>query len=374
MKKFLFILFLVLLSLSLSLFSLALGNEYTFSDAWNTVVFSQGQILTGSSSIQSGYISAQVISVNDGVNTFELGLDDSYSFKGSQYSGSRQSVFDLSLPVNISISNEQELRWNLYFLSSDVSDLTFNVSGVGSGSSTPINVTLKEYESGSLYNLVYSSLGGVTGSTEVYSASTLYCLSLQYQPGSGSKYFETINISISGSTAIASWVLGAMGTTDLVSLPSDVVEMIKDISNNTGLTNSRISALLTDLRTVTSQLNDIISSMSDSSSGSQGYYQAVLVPSVEIQEITQELTDQVSDIKQEVTEMKDVLSSVKLPSNDDVFTQNQEAEDITMDVLTSDPEVNNFFKELLNNSIVSYILIAVFGCALIGYILFGKKA
>lgn len=72
MKKILFVIFSVTLLLSLSVCSLAISNEYTFSDIWNKSSFAKSYVIANNQSYQSDIVSSPMLILNNGKMTLTL--------------------------------------------------------------------------------------------------------------------------------------------------------------------------------------------------------------------------------------------------------------------------------------------------------------
>lgn len=376
MKKYLFIFFLVLLSLSLSLSSFALGNTYVFSDVWNAAVFTNSIVLTDSD--QSGeLISAGILSLTQDSSSFEIGFDDSLDFKGIQYSGDRKSSFDVQVPINLIVTDNQTLFCDFYFLSTQtLNSFNLSLTGLSATSNVSIPVTLTEYSSGLLNSPTYSIYGGVSGYTEIYNANSVYKISISYNPSNTINIQSLVfNITLSSSVSgVSSFVLGAFGSTDLVSLPEGVEDYLADISNKAGLTNSRILALINEIRSLQTKIDTIVSSIGSSSSTTNNYYNQILNPSDDNSDTLAQLEEDLTAAKEELAEIKEVISSVPVPSSDDLFNTStiSDSEEFITNAF-DDPDVQLTFSSLFSIPIFLQLLLAVGALATISYVLYGKR-
>lgn len=378
MKKFLFIIFIVALSLSLSLNSLALGNEYTFSDAWNSVVFSNVNVYNGTDTVPAGFISAGILSATNSNGSISFGYDDGLSFKGAEYSGSRASTFTVSIPCNISVSNEQTLTWNLWFLtSSDLFSADFSAYAINDSTSVSLPVTAVKYDETLLTNLVYNSSGGISGTSDVYTGNSAYCLTIKHQPSSGSTVIKSLALSFTLSTSVGgvtSFVVGALGSTTPVSLPSDVVETLKDISNDTGLTSSRLLTLINEIRSLQTKIDTIVFSLGSNSSTINNYYNQILNPSEEQEVTLSELEDLLNEAKQELAEAKEVINSVQAPTSEDLSAVNSLGTTQALYVIESEQTQEIFSFIFSKLEFLTGLILTILAIATLGYVLFGKKA
>ena len=380
MKKFLFIFFTVALSLSLSLSSLALGNEYTFSDAWNSVVFSNVNVYNGTDTVPADFVSSGILSASNTNGSLTFGNNDGLSFKGSLYSGSRASTFTVSIPCNITVNSQQTLTWNLWFITSaNVVSSDFSSYGVNSSSTFSLPISVACYNETDLINLVYNSSGGISGKTEVYNGESAYCVTINYSPTSGTSVFESITLSFSvqtggGVSGLTSFVVGSLGSTLPVSLPSDVIATLKDISKDTTLFNSRILTLINEIRSLQSQVDSIVSSLGSNSLTTNNYYQQILNPSDDQEATLSELEELLTSAKEELAEAKEIINSVQAPTSDDLAAVNTDGSISALNVIESEQTQEIFSSIFSKLDFLTGLILTVLAIATLGYVLYGKKA
>lgn len=397
MKKFLFFFHCIILSISLSILSFAVSNEYNFSNSWNKIIFNLSSITTSSDTYNSILEEAPFITLYDNDNYFTLGFTDTTSFSGIEYSGSRSDFFIVDIPVNLRITNEDTLTWSLYFFSrSNLSGYNITTRGVTStGSVVDFDTTLTEFDSGELNSLNVSS--GAVGT--IYSAEKVVNIDSYFNHNSTTITIERIqvvieNVQAFGVNGISSFILGAMGSDELVSIPSDVYQVLLDISNKVGLTNSRVLAMLTELRSMAGVLNDIfatsadtnnaiyglieqldsvISSLGNSASVSQQINNYISMPSEQQQAVTEQLTELVSAAKEELAEIKEIISSVTPPTYTDIQDSQSDGISEVHEVLESE-DLTLITDSVFSIPTLETMFLIVFALATISFILFGKKA
>lgn len=375
MKKFLFILFLVLLSLSLSFNTFALGNSYVFSDLWNSLVFSEAKILrNNTTTVEGDLISSDGLVFTAG-DVIDLGITGTH-FKGVKYGYSAGSTsLTVSLPVNISVANEQNLSWQLFFVTPDLWDTdTVQISAYGIHGNTtyPISTSVRFGTNLKLYSPVYNSTGGVSGSTTVFSGNSCAMIDLSYTIATGTAIFDTIDITFNNLSS-SSFVLGALGSLDTVSLPSDVVSMIKDISNNTNLTNSRLLSLINEIREMQTTLEDLLGSIGSNSSTTNNYYNQILNPSEDHSNTIAKLEQDLASAKEELFEIQEVINSVPSPTYDDLASANSDGISSSLSIIQSDVSQELFTSIFSKLDFLTGMILSVLAIATLGYVLFGKK-
>lgn len=402
MKKILFNIFLVSLLLITSISALAVSNVYTFSADWNKIVFDLATMSNSTSDVDPSIVIAPGLSykLSDSDDMISFGSD--LLFVGSEYSGKSDSSFLVDIPVNLRITNEDTLTWSMWLLiNTTLSDASVSAFGITpEGTYVTIDVSAQSYDFARLQTYSLNSFGGVESIETVYSGNTVQNLVLSYD-NNATQTLERIQLVISTSAKIDSFVVGALGSQNLVSVPSDVYQLLLDISNKTGLTNSRILSMLTEIRNIYStlqsmqgtqsdmygvsaeisnqidglieQLQDVISSLGNSADISTQINNYLTQPSAEQIAITEELTQLVSDAKNELSEIKQVLSTVVVPTVDNIINSNPNGYDSAIGVLSND-DTSTIMDSVFSSDILVNALVMVISIATLGFILYGKKA
>lgn len=375
MRKYLFIITLLALLLSLSVSSLAISNEYTFSNMWNRSVFAKSYIIANNTNYLSDVTTASMLKFSNGVDETSIGYQDSVYFSGISYENERASSFDISIPMGIHLNEYNTLDYCMYLLlPGDYSEVIINsIAVLSNGSTLNITTSLTEYDSGGLYSQIPNSFGGIESVNTVYSAEDVYVLDLYLDPSSNID-IDYLTISMSLSSSAGSFVLGAFGSTEVVSLPDYVDSYLATLSNRINLTNNRILTLINELRTTNSKIDDVLSAISSSSAGTTVLTQFLQTPSAEQSEVTENLEKLVEEAKKELEEIKEVISSVSAPTADDLIAANTDGVDAALGIIDNEQTQQVFSSIFEKLNFLPGLITAILAIATVGYVLFGKKA
>lgn len=373
MRKYLFIITFMALLLSLSFNCLAVTNRYTFSDVWNSSVFSKSYILTSSSNSPGKLVSAPLLDIYQGNNVTSYGYNDTVSFSGIEYDGNSSNSFDISIPFGIYLNEYNYMDYYLYLLSSE-SDISLTATAITStGKSVSITPTITDYTRGTLKGYTMNSFGGIDSVNDIYSSSAAHQIRLYLDP-SDNITIDYINISIVFNSSIDSFVLGAVGSTDIVSLPDNVENFLSTLSNRINLTNNRILQLINELKLTNSKIDEVLSALSSASAGTTVLTQFLQTPTQDQTAVTENLEQLVEEAKQELEEIKEVISSVTAPTSDDLISVNTDGVDSALGII-SDDQTQQVFSSIFDKLyFLPGLILSVLAIATLGYVLFGKKA
>lgn len=429
MKKIIILFFVVLALLTTSsITAFALGNDFTFSPAWydgvlNNSLFSYTKVEyngnTGNESIVSegsdleisdlhnAYILNSYVRLNGnlvGSNAspnkyvyFEYG--DSY--KGQVAPSEGFKVVEFDSPVSVTVEPNQTFNFQVLFLikhhpsNSNYSGYEYEINirdiirlidkndhiyTLSNSNETNKKESLyyKDVELGHLQYSSSSSIHGTWVTDNTYEGHLINCSWTNNTDSSITlkSIHSRFNRLISTSWLIPGFLYGfiSQNSDNSVVLPSYVEENLIDIKNELLSQSSDFKTLLRELDDLQIQIDELIAAQSSSSSLINNYYQTITVPT-EQQVIKQaELSQAVADAKHQLEEMKEVMTSVKVPTAQDVFTAtNSTQTQVSIDEALNNTDINNILKSLFDNSIIVTMLLSVISIATVGYILFGKR-
>lgn len=356
MKKIIIILCLCCL-LSVSVF--AVSNYYTFSGLWwasclnNISGISGSKVIDGVSLDNSEFLSINGVTVD----TTSNGQDTTNDFIYFQLN--IDNDVELSIPLDIYLQPRE--YFSLCFYVSTNSPIDNLV--VSDNTNTTYNVDVKPLDS-------FALMSNIGGSNIANSFNYEVLISFNNSTTTKNISFLTLNFDTDSTKFL--FAVQALNIANIV-LPDSVDNNLNNINRYLVNLYSTLSSVRTDTQNIISKLEDLIEELQNGAGSTSNYYNTIINQTPEQQAEVSAFEQKIDDIKEQVSEMREVMSSVKAPSLDDLNSSNN-AGTVAVDFALANEDIGNIMTSIFQNSFIVTMLLSSISIATVGYILFGKRA
>lgn len=394
MRKNRIICFVVILSLLLSSSALALGNDFTFSKEWFSLVVFNSSFEYVNNDSKYGYyvvgekdltITTKFCAFDDtGIvgnldNPFPFVYYDSlFSYIPNTPNVDKTLVF--TSPLDVSVQRGQTLNLQSMLFSNSYNNLNISVQRVRfnlSDGSTILNVPFSsDFGSCSLGSVSLNSNGIFTGfQSEIDGAGNLVNITWTNNLDKDVKV-RSVRVEFLINKNLSGFYYGFFANSfkESVTLPSYVEENLSTISSELMTVNDNFEEALNELEAIKSELASLAEKLNQSGSTTNNYYQTI-TQATEEQVVKQEQLDElVATARSELEEMKETLNTVTVPTSSDVSSATtSQATQISIDDSLSNATINGVLGKLFENTTLVTMMLSCISIATVGYILYGKR-